>query len=107
MGIWFYHGVMTLESRRPFLMTTRAHFVPDEAKTTIKMAQIVDQWTETATKRSKSAITVMDTYYLSNQPMQELHHNGRLVIVALNQGWFKNVELRGESSTYYSFCTQQ
>ena len=43
MGIWFYQEVMILGSGRPFLMTTKAHFVPDEAKTTLKTAHIINQ----------------------------------------------------------------
>ena len=86
MDIWFYQAVTMLGSGRPFLMSTQAHFVSDKTQTAIKMADIIKHWTQTATKRNKSAITVMDSYYLSHQSMQDLHENGTFVIATMNQG---------------------
>ena len=86
--------------------------MPDNTQTTIKMAHIIDYWTETATRRNENVTTGMDLYYLSHQSMQELHKNGHFVIAGMNWGRFTalttmlNREQKAPDSTIAAYNNQ-
>ena len=84
--------------------------MPDNTQTTIKMAHIIDYWTETTTRRNENVTTGMDLYYLSHQSMQELHKNGHFVIAGMDQGRFTALTTmlnREQKAPNTTICIQQ